>query len=562
MQPRAPCAVLLLIVVALVFAVNAFGSTAGARSTETQNPVTPVPPVTAPATPSCTVTLVNNQPFGPVGDPRGFSPFVGSYSPPTGCAAPWSKVVLTVTFTVTPGTQFDRVGAIWIGNVQIFKTSTAEPTPSFGPVWTIQKDVSEYSSVLMAPSKVYAVVSNYVVDGFNSVVYMTATLTFYETSAQFPAAPHPSEVIPVSPQGSSGSPPAFFLTAVNPEASAEFSLPSDTLQLFMEVYATGLSCDEFWYANQPTSFAAPLGLCGGGSFREIQVYIDGSLAGVVWPFPLINTGGWNPYLWSPIPSVNTFDTPAYIIDLTPFVSQLANGENHEVTFEVVNNYNYWMVSANLLVYEEQGAHGGQLVSNTLATSPTVQLASRVNQLSAQFNTSVSRDFTITGYVDTKNGVVKTTVRQTMNFSNNQVLNLKNSLENLLGSETINTSVTTVYPDGETVTNVTLYSYPIAVTSAFIIPNDTVKGVVFILPATVRQAYDVAQTVQINGLTVFSSLLSYSVTAQALLEAGTNLATNGQTSESYEYSNSAGTCYNHYLAAAQGLVRTSVLKSHC
>jgi len=559
---RKPYVISLLVAAMILLATNAFGFTVDARSVVAQNPVTPVPPVTVPPTASCTVTLVSNQPFGPTGDPRGFTPFVGAYAPPAGCSAPWSKVVLTVTFTVTPGTQFDRVGAIWIGDVQIFKTSTAEPTPAFGPTWSIQKDVSEYSPVLSAPNEVYAVVSNYVVDGFNSVVYMTATLTFYETSAQFQAAPHPSAIIPVSPQGSPTSPPAFFLTASNPDGSAEVALPSDSLQVFMEVYATGLSCDEFWYASQPTSFAAPIGLCGGGSFREIQVYVDGSLAAVVWPFPLINTGGWNPYLWSPIPSVNTFNTPSYVVDLTPFVSELTGGGNHEITLEVVDNYNYWMVSANLLVYEEQGAHGGQLVSNTLAPTPVVRVASSINQLSAQFNTSVSRNFTVAGYVDTASGVVTTTVRQSMNFFNGQVLNLKNSLENLGGSEIINTTVITVYPDGNTVTNVTTYSYPIAVTSAFIVPNETAKGVVFILPATVKQAYDVARKVEVNGLTVFSSSLAYSVTAQALLEVGTNLVANGQTSETYEYSNSAGVCYNHYLAAAQGLVRTSVLKSQC
>ena len=47
------------------------------------------------------------------------------FSTPTGaCSAPWSSVVLSMRGSVR-GVQFDRYGALWIGGVELLRTTVA-----------------------------------------------------------------------------------------------------------------------------------------------------------------------------------------------------------------------------------------------------------------------------------------------------------------------------------------------------------------------------------------------------------------------------------------------------
>lgn len=79
---------------------------------------------------------------------------------------------------------------------------------------------------------------------------------------------------------------------------------------------------EFWYANTldrwrnhwPSS-----DLTGKGPFREVQVFVDGTIAGVVYPFPVLYTGGANPLLWRPLASLRAFDIPSFFVDISPFL---------------------------------------------------------------------------------------------------------------------------------------------------------------------------------------------------------------------------------------------------
>lgn len=46
---------------------------------------------------------------------------------PITCDGIWSRVILTFT-AQEEGTQYDRFGAIWIGDIEVLRTTTAEPT--------------------------------------------------------------------------------------------------------------------------------------------------------------------------------------------------------------------------------------------------------------------------------------------------------------------------------------------------------------------------------------------------------------------------------------------------
>jgi hypothetical protein len=61
-------------------------------------------------------------------------PFIGNYTPP---ACKFNRVTWNLT-VVSAGRQFDRLGIVYLGNIEVFRTSTAEPTAN-GIIWTYLK---------------------------------------------------------------------------------------------------------------------------------------------------------------------------------------------------------------------------------------------------------------------------------------------------------------------------------------------------------------------------------------------------------------------------------------
>src|SRR5262249_59414197 len=80
------------------------------------------PPVAVPDTTPCVVPLFAGVTFAD------FTPKLFSFAPPTGCSAPWAKVVLAADFSVTAGRQFDRTASIWLGGTNLYFGTTAEPS--------------------------------------------------------------------------------------------------------------------------------------------------------------------------------------------------------------------------------------------------------------------------------------------------------------------------------------------------------------------------------------------------------------------------------------------------
>ena len=93
------------------------------------NPRTAAPPIARPPTRSCTTTLVDHA-FDD------YDVYANAYTAP--CAGPWAKVVLRLDGSVA-GRQYDRLGWLTVGGVEIFKTSTPEPSPA-GIQWSVEKD--------------------------------------------------------------------------------------------------------------------------------------------------------------------------------------------------------------------------------------------------------------------------------------------------------------------------------------------------------------------------------------------------------------------------------------
>jgi hypothetical protein len=545
--------VLLAALAAASVALVVAGSATAGNEVGYQDPLTAAPPIVRPPTSSCTVTVMQDFAFN---SSIGQGVFNGTLTPPAGCPGPWSKVVLDFTGKVA-GRQFDRLMNVWVGGAQVFQSSTPEPDPD-GITWHVEHDATRYSSLFAQAEPIKVELQNYVVGIYTGVIYGTLKVTYYAATAAYPAPEHADQVV-----GFPTADSAYFYGPSDVRTTS-VTLPSNLTRAYLELYLKGNSCDEFWFGSQPDDYAGPNGLCGGGAFREVQVSIDGQLAGIAWPYPFIFTGGVNPWLWRPIPAVNAFDMPPQIVDLTPYVGVLNDGQPHTISLRVAHDGNYWGIGSNLLLYRDPvlAQTSGALTSRSISPDAGETYGENTGANGGVFTTGASRHLTASGYVDTSAGRITTTVEQTFDFANKQELNLTNFLENVTHDETIDTVTTTTAPGATTVRRVS-ESYPIRMRSLFQIPEQGQKDF-FNLPAGVEQSLQRQTTITVNGSQTFSSRLDDTVNASGLLSRtnGVTTLSVGRDSEEYIASDSTGACYHHKLVAAQGWVKTDQLLPSC
>ncbi|AZQ33089.1 peptide-N4-asparagine amidase A [Streptomyces cyaneochromogenes] len=371
--------------------------------TDWHDPITAAPPVTRPSGKSCQVTVAEAQ-F------RDFTPYKGTYAPPEGCGDRWSKVVLRMDGKVK-GRQYDRLGYLHVGGVEIFRTSTPEPSPD-GIEWSVEKDVTRYSDTLRHGHDVEMLIGNVVDDTYTGVIDVKVTLTFYADSASaVPAAP-------TAPAPEPTAAPAAIPDHVLTLQDGTLTTPRNSERIVAEVYATGSGggCEEYWYLSAPDP--APYSCkAAGGPYREVQIKVDGRLAGISAPFPHVWTGGWsNPFLWYVVPGPRAFDVKPIEYDLTPFAGLLNDGRPHRVEVSVVGvpeGQSGWSAPVNVLVWQDaKSAHvTGKLTAHRvgdLANSSTYTPGSE-----HRVDTEGGHRLTVAGYVDTSHGRVATTVRRAL-----------------------------------------------------------------------------------------------------------------------------------------------------
>ncbi|KAK7220638.1 hypothetical protein V2G26_008641 [Clonostachys chloroleuca] len=258
-------------------------------------------------------------------------PHVAPYTPPP---RSFPRVYLNMTVTCQ-GHQFDRLAIMWLGDVEIFRTSTAEPIENPGIVWHYTKDVTAFMPLWMQNNTLIFDLGNLVNEKYTGVFNVDITLHFHDTEVN---GPHPGSahfILPVSAgKGHKNESSAFVYPG--DKAVATVKLPSDTKRAILTIAATGQAEEEFWWSNLPESLAGYFNgrLPGGSSFREVRVFIDGKLAGLAWPFPVIFTGGIAPPLHRPLVGLQAFDMREYEVDITPWLGTLCDGEDHTVSMEV------------------------------------------------------------------------------------------------------------------------------------------------------------------------------------------------------------------------------------
>ncbi|KAH7345423.1 peptide N-acetyl-beta-D-glucosaminyl asparaginase amidase A-domain-containing protein [Rhizoctonia solani] len=368
------------------------------------------PPVPKTGT-HCTVELLKYA-FGNSYD----APAVVSYSPPTskdcGTVGNWGAVVGNLT-VYSNGTQYDRLSSLYLDHVEIWRHSSAEPTKT-GTVWTSLKDLTPYTALLSKSGTLLMDFSNIISAdlGLDGIFYVTLTATFYSDVLEVPSGtkPPPEVIIPLS----NLSPDHSNYFAISDGAAGGVSnvtIPNNAVSAMVEVYCSGNSAEEFWYLNTPDEiasyFSPDAGLTTKGPFREIQVLVDGRLAGVVWPFPVIYTGGVTPTNWRPLTSYGAYNQPTYFVDITPFLPTLTDSVPHNITLSVLGqglspphsiNSN-WFVSGNLRLTlgSSQTRTTGKITSYTLDpyVDPSVKGSASPGNLTVHASIAAQRKLRIT-----------------------------------------------------------------------------------------------------------------------------------------------------------------------
>lgn len=256
--------------------------------------------------------------------------WVGNYNPPS---CEFNRVVMNFTVT-SRGRQFDRLALMYLNDTEVWRTSTAEPTES-GIRWTYIKDMTPYLSMWKQPQKVIFDLGNLINDKYTGAFNTTLTLTF-STGLTTPPA---DLILPISAHRSASNSPSVF-TLPEQRAITTLLLPRNAHRATVSLSACGQAAEEFWWSNVPSAatstFTNTTGeLPGFSPWREVQILIDGRLAGVQWPFPVVFTGGVVPGLWRPIVGIEAFDLREYEVDVSPWLGVLSDGAPHDFEIKVV-----------------------------------------------------------------------------------------------------------------------------------------------------------------------------------------------------------------------------------
>ncbi len=511
------------------------------------------PDIPPPPTEPCVVTLYDQFTF------IGFDAQTFDFAPPEDCPGPWQKVVLSADFDVTAGRQFDRTAEIWLGGANLYFGTTQEPRAAVAPTWHIERDVTDLSPLFASMQAGRVDLGNLVDDTYTGIIHGSASLIFYPYDATVSdRPPRPDVVVPMAADASGGT---VTLASNDDHLVIDFTPPTNIRRAFLDVIAEAQNTDEFWYLCVPDDVADELQSCPGTGFREAQVTIDGLYVGIAPIYPWIYTGGIDPGLWRPTPGIQTLSFEPYRVDLTPYAAWLSSGQPHRVAVRVFNAQAYFSATANLLLYLDHGADtvDGEVITNTLAgADPSVSKDVSTDadgNISGTVTVGSTRDFEISGYVQTSDGKVTTDIVQHIAFSNAQTFAITAADYNQhLDMSTEVTSTTTV--DNGVYKRVVTESrdWPLTIDYAF---DTTSDG--YAQTTSVDQGLQRVVDFGLDGFgTHEASVQQRMVAADTLLFDASGNAT-GRTDQSstqaYTYLDPYGACYDRTITTDTGVLAT-------
>jgi hypothetical protein len=401
----------------------------------------------------------------------------------------------------------------------------------------VESDLTDYSPIFMTSQQGTADIGNLVNSTYTGIIYASSALEFYPLAPGQTAPVTANQVYALSAGPTGGT---VGLSSSTDTLAATFTLPTNIQNAYLDVYAQSQSSDEFWYTCVPNDVSGELFSCGNTGFRETEITIDGTPAGVAPVYPWIYTGGIDPFLWFPLPGVQTLNFKPYRVDLTPFAGLLSNGQQHTVSLSVFNSDNYFSATASLLLYLDTGSTSvtGALTKNTLVATPNPVITENLNvgnTITGTVKVASTRNFTISGYVNTSKGKVTTTINQTLNFVNNQRFNITNTvyMQDITLTSNVMSRTTTAAVGQPTITNNRTLQFPLNMDISQVVQpngdiNQTTKS---------WQNFGVQTTIR-QGNHIYADLLNNSVMSQDTLELDPNynLLGNKNQSSSQLYNN--------------------------
>ena len=166
----------------------------------------------------------------------------------------------------------------------------------------------------------------------------------------------------------------------------------------------------------------------------MQLLIDGKLAGAVLPFPVIFTGGISPAMWRPQASHGAFNQPTYLIDISPFLGTLTDGQAHAFKLQVVSAEKdqsivaSWFLSGNVQVVLDTSSerttgalivHDAPLAGDWRSSGTVQGDVSRDGTLTSEVRANAPRSIHIEGTIQTGSDTAPRTVvwKQDMTYAN-------------------------------------------------------------------------------------------------------------------------------------------------
>jgi hypothetical protein len=545
----------------LILGIAVAAPLVGAPTVGSPNVATADPPVRVPNTTPCVVPLFTGLTFAD------FSGKPFNYTPPTGCSGPWAKVVLAADFSVTAGRQFDRTANIWIGGANVYFGTTAEPSRTVSPSWHIENDLTDYSPLFRTPQPGLARLDNLVNTTFTGILSGSAELRFYPVARHREPPRTADLVLPLS-NSPTGDTVALDTTAS--KLARTFTLPTNIERVVLDVYAQSQAGDEFWFLCVPDDLTGPLQSCGATGFRETQVTVDGQPAGVAPIYPWIFTGGIDPLLWRPIPSVQTLNFTPYRVDLTPFAGVLSDGQPHEIAVSVFNANLHFSTTASLLVFRDPRAHRvhGAITTNTLAAAPTPTVTSNITTaadgtISGPVTVASNRSYRIAGFVETSHGRRFTEVTGEIRFANRQQFNITATQyrQQLVQSTTIRTTSRSHGAGRPSEQRIDL-DWPLSIDFLFAVNADGTQA----QTTSIDQSFQREDIAFAGGRLRNASVVTNRVAPTDTLNFDANGAFTGATgqasSQQFFSVDARGHCFSRDLTAAAGLLTAVVDGAAC
>jgi hypothetical protein len=409
----------------------------------------------------------------------------GNYAPPP-CDFDTVRMNLTVT---SRGRQFDRLALMFLGDTEVFRTSTAEPTTN-GIVWTYIKEMSQYLALWKSPQKIIFDLGNLIDSTYTGPYNVTLTASFTKTNNVRMA----EAILPISSMQSANNASSAF-TVPSDNATVTLNIPQNALRATVSISACGQIAEEFWWSNvfsQDTDdFDSTVGqLYGYSPFREIQLLIDGVLAGVVWPFPNIFTGGVAPGFWRPIVGIDTFDLREPEIDISPFLPLLTDGKAHSFEIKVVGLNtppdgpvtltepvgSYWVVTGKVFVYLSDGTTKTSINASERGVLPEIvapepEFTITRNLVQNQTGANESLSYSVKGARTLSITSGQSSWTQTLSYSNVGLLNQQGISQRNIQSTVGESWSSGIGLDGIPTAYHTSFSYPLDVNTTYgIYPN--------------------------------------------------------------------------------------------